>query len=105
MRCTNPNGRYVDWQWSPFWRVDLWGYIRTDLRFAQVPLCLYRASGSDPSCSRGESFRPGNPRGITDYAHTPIHCLLAPGLCLLAPILLLLVPLDILQLLHFLPFP
>src|SRR5580704_6290286 len=92
MRCTNPNGRYVDWQWSPFWRVDLWGYIRSDLRFAQVPLCLYRASGFDPSCSRGESFRPGNRRGITDtrdspfqptrpnadtpirpYAHTPIR--------------------------------
>src|SRR5580704_507022 len=89
MRCTNPNGRYVDWQWSPFWRVDLWGYIRSDLRFAQVPLCLYRASGFDPSCSRGESFRPGNRRGITDtrdspvpptrpYAHTPTRCLLAP---------------------------
>src|SRR5258707_12930130 len=99
MRCPNPNGRYVDWQWSPFWWVDLWGYIRTDLWFAQVPLCLYRVSGSDPSCSRGESLRPGIGRRITDtrdspgrfaaqsrhrrYADTPARHLLAPGFWLL----------------------
>ena len=64
MPCTNPNGRYVDWQWSPFWWVDLWGYIRTGLWFAQVPPCLYRASGSDPSCSGRSASTPDDIRGI-----------------------------------------